>query len=104
MNKSNLPLIGFFQAASITIYCVLISGLFSFFKKFFINPPEFLGTVLMLVLFVFSAAVTGSIAFGYPVYLALNNKIKEALSVFAYTLLYCLGIIVIIIIVSVLSG
>ncbi len=98
MNKSNLSLIGFLQALSLIIYCSLIAGLFWIADNYFRVPPRFLGTVIMLLLFVFSAAITGSIVFGYPVYLALNQKIKEALSVFAYTLLYCLAFIIIAII------
>lgn len=50
----------------------------------------------MLTLLVFSAAVSGSIVFGYPAYLTLvKNKIKEALTILAFTLLYTLGIILI---------
>jgi len=39
--------------------------------------------------------------FGYSAYLALNQKIKEALDVFSYTLLYFLGFIGIMIIILV---
>ena len=72
MNKSKLLLIGFVQALSLIIYCSLIAGLFWLGDNFFSGPPDFLITAFMLLLFVFSAAVTGSIVFAYPVYLALN--------------------------------
>jgi hypothetical protein len=50
----------------------------------------------MLNLLVFSAAVTGSMVFGFPVYLALvKNKIKEALTILTFTALYALAIILI---------
>jgi len=43
----------------------------------------------MLTLLVFSAAITGTLVFGYPVYLVLvKNKIKEALTILAFTLLF----------------
>ena len=58
--------------------------------------PGLLGIVLMLLLLVFSAAVTGSMVFGYPAFLALNKNIREALRVLAYTLLYSLVIILLI--------
>ncbi len=64
--------------------------------------PNILGWILMLFLLVFSAAVTGLLVFGYPVYLVLNKKIKEALKVLGYTFLYCLGIILIVILFVVL--
>ena len=101
MNKSKLSFIGFLQALSLIIYCSLISGLFRLADNFITGPPVFLTTALMLLLFVFSAAVTGSIVFGYPVYLALNQHIKEALFVFAYTLLYCLLIIIVMVVILV---
>lgn len=101
MNKPNLHLIGFLQALGVALYCALVGGTFWLFDKFFISPPGFLGVVLILTFFVFSAAVTGSLVFGYSAYLVLNQKIKEALTIFAYTLLYCLAILAVIVIVLV---
>lgn len=104
MNKSNLSLIGFLQALGIVIYCALVGGLFLTFDKLSLAPPGFLGIILMLILLVFSAAVTGSIVFGYPAYLALNQRIREAVTLIVYTLLYCLGLMAIIIIILVVLG
>lgn len=95
MNKPNLSLIGFLQALGLILYCSLIAGLFWMFDTYFNMPPRFVSTLIMLLLFVFSAAVTGTITFGYPAYLALNRQIKEALVVLSYTLLYCLSIIIV---------
>ena len=99
MFKSKASLIGFLQALCLIVYCSLIAGLFRFADNFITGAPGFLITAFMLLLFVFSAAVTGSIVFGYSFYLALNQQIKEALSVFAYTILFCLAIIVAIVII-----
>jgi hypothetical protein len=45
---------------------------------------------------VFSAAVTGSIVFGYPAYLFFKEKkVKEPLLILAFTSLYCLIILAI---------
>jgi hypothetical protein len=97
MKKLNLSTIGLLQASGLTIYCSLIVGILSWFEKGFFAPPGFLGLLLMLVLLVFSAAVTGSIVFGYSAYLFLKHKkTKEPLSILAFTLLYCLAIIMII--------
>jgi hypothetical protein len=88
-------LVGFLQALGVTIYSILI-GSFFYLMEQVTSTPGFLGVVLMLILLVFSAAVTGSMVFGYPAYLALNKRIKEALNVLAYTLVYSFGIIFVI--------
>jgi len=97
----NPALVGLLQALGVAIYSALIGGFF-YFMEVVSAKPGFLGIVLMLIIFVFSAAITGSIVFGYSAYLALNGKIKAALEILAYTLLYCLGIILIITIVVIL--
>ncbi len=93
-------IIGLAQSLGVTIYSILIGGFFLLMERI-AAKPGFIGIVLMLVLFVFSAAVTGSMVFGYPVYLALNKKAREAIKVLVYTLLYSLGIILVITIVVV---
>ena len=103
MKNSKLSFIGFLQALGLIIYCSLIAGLFWLADNFINGSPVFLTTTLMLFLFVFSAAVTGLIVFGYPVYLALKQQIKEALFVFAYTLLYSLVVIIVTAIILVVS-
>jgi hypothetical protein len=92
----NPSLVGFLQALGVTIYCVLISGFFFLMEEMSAKPGYF-GIVLMLILLVFSAAVTGMLVFGYPVYLAMNSRIKEAVRVLVYTLLYGLAITIILI-------
>lgn len=105
MKKANLSIIGLLQALGLVIYCVLIAGMLNLFGKTLTAPVGFLGSVLILVLLVFSAAVTGSIVFGYPAYLFLKNKqVKEALLILAYTLLYCLAFIIIAILLIAVLG
>lgn len=96
MKKPNLCLLGFLQALGVIVYCGLVAGFFWSCNKFFVAASGFWATALMLALLVFSAAVTGSIVFGYPAYLALKGKIKDALTLLAYTLLYCLGLLILI--------
>ncbi len=102
--KTNLSLIGLVQALGVIVYCALAGGFFWLAEKVFIVPPDFLGIVLMLVFLVFSVAVSGAIVFGYPAYLALNNKIKDALSLLIYTLLYTLGFVIIIVVIITVLG
>ncbi len=106
MKKIDPPLIGLLQALGVVVYCVLIAGMLSLFAKTLTAPMGFFGSVLILVLLVFSVAVTGSIVFGYPAYLFLKNKqVKEALLILVYTLLYCLAFIIIaILLIAVLGG
>jgi len=106
MKKPSPFLIGLLQALGVVLYCALIVGVFNLFGKASTAPMGFFGSVLMLVLLVFSAAVTGSIVFGYPTYLFLREKqTKEALLILAYTLLYSLAFIIIaIVLIAVLAG
>lgn len=93
MKKYSLSCVGFLQALGVVVYCALISGVMRLGDVFLIETPMYLRIVLILILLVFSAAVTVSLVFGYAAYLALQQKIKDALLIVAYTLLYCLGII-----------
>lgn len=87
-------LIGLLQAIGVIGYCVLISLLMNFVGKT-AEPAGVLGSAAILVIVVFSAAVTGSIVFGYPAYLFFKQgKIKEPLKVLLFTMAYCLGILI----------
>ena len=95
LEKEKPATVGLCQALFVTVYCGLIAILFNFLTKAIPeDPPGFFGFFFMLVLLVFSAAVTGSLVFGYPAYLVLaKNKIKEALTILAFTLAFSLAII-----------
>lgn len=51
------------------------------------KKANFLAPIAMLLLFVFSAALTGSLIFGKPALLYIDGKKKEALILLIYTLL-----------------
>ena len=104
LKNPNLPLVGLLQALGVAAYCFLVAGLLWSFGKYFPAPMGFVGTVFMLFLLVISAAVTGALVFGYPAYLAWNRKIKEALTLFGYTLLFGLGIMALLVIVVLAAG
>ena len=96
LEREKLSTIGLCQALFVTVYCGLVALLFNYLTKAIPSGPGFFGFFFMLILLVFSAAVTGSIVFGYPAYIGLvKNKIKEALTILAFTLLYSLLIILI---------
>ena len=94
LGKEKPTTIGLCQALGVTVYCGLVAVLFNYLTKAIPSGPGFFGFFFMLVLLVFSAAVTGSVVFGYPAYLSLaKNKIKEALTILAFTLAFSLVII-----------
>ena len=89
--------IGFLQAVLVVIYCVVISGFFWLMEEQGIHPPRILVSMLMLLLLVFSVAVSGVLVFGYPTYIALNKKdFKKSLAILGYTFLFFILIIVLI--------
>ena len=47
---------------------------------------QYLGPIAMLLLFVFSAALTGYLVFGKPALLYLDGKKKDAVNLLTYTL------------------
>jgi len=102
MKKIKLSNIGLLQAMGVAGYCFLISGFFQMMEKLAIEPPVFLTAAFMLMLLVFSVAMVGSLVFGYSAYLVLNQEIKEALFILSFTLLYLLGIGIIILLVLVI--
>jgi len=90
--ESQPALVGLVQSVLVAVYCALVGALI-FYIADALPRPEFFGIFLMLVLLVFSAAVTGSLVFAYPAYLSLNKKIKESLQVLGFTLLFIFLII-----------
>lgn len=69
-------------------YVVLIATFLSNASNIFgkDEPDTFLIPVMMLLLLILSAAITGSLVFGRPILWYLDGKKKEAISLLAYTL------------------
>ena len=90
-------LIGLFQALGISVYCILIVLFFQGMENSSIKVNEIIAGSLILIILVLSAAISALIVFGRPVYLVINKKIREALNILAYTFLYLIVIIMIIV-------
>jgi len=88
MKKLSFPFIGFLQAIGVVAYVALVSGFMCLLNSVMIEPPEIIGMMMILLLLVFSAGLTGMLVFGYPIYLALQKQWKEALLVTLYTFLF----------------
>lgn len=100
MRNRHPALIGLLQALGVAAYCGLIGLFFRYIKIVSPQIPELGGTVVLLLLLVFSAAITGFLVFGYPALLALEKEIKKALFILVHTFLFSLiiiGLIVLII-------
>ena len=80
--------IGLLQAIGVTLYCFLIAGFFSLMENFAPKQDNAITIVMILLLLVISAGVTGFLIFGYPAFLFINKDIKRALQILAYTFLY----------------
>ena len=69
------------------LYIIIIASfMYLGSKGVFGTRQTILAPIAMLMLFVFSAALTGSLILGRPVLWYLGNKKHEALLLFAYTL------------------
>jgi hypothetical protein len=97
--KLPLPLLAFFQAALVAIYCGLVALFISWIGRFMDGPGEVWQIILSLCLLVVSAAITGFLVFGYPVYLFFDKEFKKALQLLGYTFLFLILIIVIILLI-----
>ncbi|HBK33839.1 TPA: hypothetical protein DEP34_02950 [Candidatus Uhrbacteria bacterium] len=100
MKKLSFPLTGFLQALGVVGYIALVGSFIHLLESTNVSqtPPAFIGIMLMLLLLVFSAGITGTLVFGYPVYLALQKQWKEAVLVTAYTFasLFLMGFLLVI--------
>jgi len=103
MNKK-LILIGLAQAAGVLAYVAAISWIITNGEYLFGKMPTVWGPILMLLLLVFSAAVTGSLVFAKPVILYLQDRKVEGLGLLFLTLSFLLIFIVGIIVFLLLRG
>ncbi len=94
MAKKTSPVfVGLLQAVGVGLYCLLMGAFFRYGADHFPKQDTIFTGSLMMIILVFSAAVTGLTVFGRPAYLFLNKKAKEALLVLGYTFIFLLFII-----------
>ncbi|MFH0979841.1 MAG: hypothetical protein V1803_02760 [Candidatus Roizmanbacteria bacterium] len=79
----------FVNAFGTAMYITLVGGFMYFGTLIKIGRKNtFLAPIAMLLLFVFSAALTGYLIFGKPALLYIDGKKKDALSLLTYTLIF----------------
>jgi hypothetical protein len=72
--------LGILTGIGTVAYCGAVALLMTTMNKIFAEMPgQGLAIVTILLLLVFSAAVTGSLVFGYPAYLFIQKKFKEGI-------------------------
>ena len=87
--KLSLPFIGFLQALGVFLYVALVALFFWKGNDVFGVAPNYLGPLLVLLLFVFSALVCALLVLGYPITLFWEKKeTKKALRLVAYSALW----------------
>ena len=91
MNSSNKPILKYasISAALMTLYVIIIGNFFHFAPVIFggqNKPDTVFIPIAMLLLFVFSATLSGTIVLGRPILWYLDGKKKEAVMLFSYTL------------------
>ena len=98
--KNNIIKIAVLNALLTALYVAAIASFLFYAPKILgLNKPDtVLVPIVMLSLFVFSAALTGMLIFGRPALWYVDGKKKEAISLLAYTL----GIFLVITIIALL--
>ncbi|MBI2906129.1 MAG: hypothetical protein HYX92_00590 [Chloroflexi bacterium] len=77
MSTGKLILVGLAQALGTVVYCVLVAFLVMNSRAWFGRPNVFFAFATFLLLFIFSACITGGLVLGYPGYLALRQRMRE---------------------------
>lgn len=85
--KSKTFTFGFLSGLGVVIYCASVALLMTFLE----NKLSEMGggtfpIIIMLILLVFSAAISGSLVFGYPAYLFIKKEFRSAIYTLATSL------------------
>jgi hypothetical protein len=84
--RKKLILSGLAFALGEAAYILLIALFMKYGNQYFGSGPNILGIMVFLMVFVFSAAISGALILGQPVLLYLENKKREAIELFGITL------------------
>jgi hypothetical protein len=79
-----------------SLYVVTVALIMNNLSSMMVNVAEIFAAGLMLMLFVFSASVSGVLVFGLPIYLFVQKRVKDGIRVMVTTFLTLLGVFFII--------
>jgi len=89
--KLPLPTAGFLQALGLTLYVTLVATLMRYAEAVRLPIEQPQGIVTFLLLFVVSALISALLIFGYPIFLYLDGKGKEALKLVLWSTVWLAG-------------
>lgn len=98
MKNSKLIYYSVIQSLGVFIYTSAVAWFLFNGEHIFGGDKNFLVPVTLLLLFVTSAAITGILVFGRPIYFYLNGLKKEAVKLLIYTIISLFVIISIILV------
>ena len=97
MDKNNLFRRAFLNALGVAVYTVAFAYFVNNLQQWFgPEPAGWLSFAMMIMIFIISACVTGSLVLLKPILLYLEGQKKEAVHLFAYTLLFLIVLALII--------
>jgi hypothetical protein len=85
MDNKKIKQWGFINSVGVLVYVSLVATITQNGEKIFGAMKNLVGPIAFLLLFVFSALVTGLLILGRPVYLFLDGFKKEAVKMLIYT-------------------
>ncbi|HEY4495837.1 MAG TPA: hypothetical protein VJC04_00560 [Candidatus Paceibacterota bacterium] len=89
MTKQKIIIYAFLQSAGTFIYVALVAFLLFNGEKLFGGVPDkFSAPMAMLLLFILSATITGSLVLGRPIHLYLSGDKKEAVQLLVATIVF----------------
>lgn len=87
MNNQKPSILSLLHAVAVIAYIILVVFIMNSMDTLFSGKSDTFWTpVLVLMLFVVSAVVTGSLVLGRPIYLYLDNQKKEAVKFLIFTI------------------
>jgi hypothetical protein len=87
-DKIKIWKMGILAGLAVAVYCGLITLLIWFGGDFLSDKmSQVMGSLFGLILLVFSVAISGVLVFGYPLFLAVEKKYKQAFQAIGVTLL-----------------
>ena len=100
MNLEKNPVVHSLGHAVLTLaYVSLVAFVMSHAQSWFPGPDTWLTPVAVLMLFVLSAAITGTLVLGRPILMYVDGQKKEGLQFFGYTVGWLLILTIIVFVV-----
>lgn len=92
MNKLSIPIQALLQSVAVTLYVSLVAFILQNGEHWFGKMESALAGAAFLMLFVLSAAIVGSLVFGRPVYLYMDDQKSGAVKLLLFTIFLLLVI------------